>query len=185
MLTVSPNQMATLKLLPAVLLAQPSLTSTLPQFPPFQILFFMRFVENNTEGLPSREPRPLVHLPAIRDHKSPREWNRCCRCCGVLVVLRWEVLTSGQAWSRRTGWIGERQPWMTASTNVLPTSCSTSCFVKSCRMNEDTFDRRVCPGGHEGLSDLCKWEFKGKRSWCAPLALLGSNRLHNLAWTCM
>lgn len=33
------NQMATLKLL----LAQSILTSALPQFPPFQILFFMRF----------------------------------------------------------------------------------------------------------------------------------------------
>lgn len=25
-----------------------------------------------------------------------------------------------------------------------------------------------------GLSDLCKWEFKGQRSWVAPLAPFGT-----------
>lgn len=51
------------------------LTSALAELPfpfPFQILLFMRFAENNTGGLPPGEARPLVHLPAIRDHKSPR-----------------------------------------------------------------------------------------------------------------
>lgn len=48
------------------------LTSALAELPSFQILLFMRFAENNKGGLPSREARPLVHLPAIRDHKSLR-----------------------------------------------------------------------------------------------------------------
>lgn len=48
------------------------LTSALAELPSFQILLFMRITENNKGGLPSREARPLVHLPAIRDHKSLR-----------------------------------------------------------------------------------------------------------------
>lgn len=31
-------------------------------------------------------------------------------------------------------------------------------------MNEDTSGGGACPGGHEGLSDVCMWEVKGERS---------------------
>lgn len=104
MLTVSPNQMASLKLLLAVLLAQAVLTSSLPPFPPFPILFFMRFVEKNTEGLPLEGTPGLLSICQLLEIINlGGEWSRCCRCCRVLVVLRWEVLTSGRAWSRRTG----------------------------------------------------------------------------------
>lgn len=45
-------------------------------------------------------------------------------------------------------------------------------------MNEDTFDGGVCPGAHEGLSDLCKWEFQGKRSRFAPAHVLHLSKTH-------
>lgn len=36
----------------------------------FSLLFFLWFGRYKSRGAPSGQPQPLVHLPAIRDHKS-------------------------------------------------------------------------------------------------------------------
>lgn len=146
--------MATLKLLPTVLLAPLSSPPPLLSFPPFQILFLRRLVENNAGwgGSPRGKPGLLSICQLLEIINLCGEWNRCSRCCGVfggIGVGGSDLRASPEQESGLNG-------WKTAVDDCLnkcffPVSCSPSCFVKSCRMNEDTFDRGDCPGGNEGV----------------------------------
>ncbi len=100
-----PIQMATLKMFPTVPASSPILTPILAQLPLLLCLFFLRFEENKSGGLPSGQPQPPVHLPAIRDHKSLRWMELPPSVVQGFDGVVAGGLTSGQAWSRRRDWI--------------------------------------------------------------------------------
>lgn len=131
------TQMATLKLLPTVLLAPLSSPPPLFSFPPFQILFFRRLVENNAggggRGAPSLRGKPgLLSICQLLEIINLRgEWNRCSRCCGVFggVAVGGSDLRASP--EQENGLNG----WKTAVDDCLnkcffPVSCSPLLFCE-------------------------------------------------------